>query len=112
MRRGGAALHPPARTSRGIRACRDAAIAAFGPHDLRHRYITRLVLAGVPLPLVRQVVGHARASVTLDTYSQAMLNEPGDDLDALRRSAVALYEPAPRRSRGYTGGYTAPSPRR
>ncbi len=56
---------------------------------------------------MRQVVGHARASVTLDVYSHAMLNEPGDDLDALRRSVVALYEPAERRPRGGTGGGTA-----
>jgi len=45
--------------------------------------------------------------VTLDTYSHAMLNEAGDDLEALRRSVVALYEPASRRPRGETGGDTA-----
>jgi hypothetical protein len=43
----------------------------------------------------------------LDTYSHAMLNEPGDDLEALRRSVAALYEPAQRRPRGYLGGYPA-----
>ena len=34
------------------RACKVAGIPHFTPHDLRHRYTSLLVLAGVPLPLV------------------------------------------------------------
>ena len=69
------------------RACRLAGIPAYSPHDLRHRYISLLVMAGVPLPLVREVVGHSRASVTLDVYSHVMLDEPPEAL-AARRSLV------------------------
>jgi integrase len=50
------------------------------PHDLRHRYISLLVMAGVPIPVVRNVVGHSRASVTLDFYSHALLDEPREVL--------------------------------
>src|SRR5262249_21323826 len=86
------------------RACRFAQIPVYSPHDLRHRYISRLVLAGTPLPLVRQVVGHSRASVTLDVYSHALLDEPAAGLAALRRSVLALYEGEERRSGGDPGG--------
>jgi len=53
-----------------------AEIPLFTPHDLRHRYISLLVMAGVPLPVVREVVGHSRASVTRDVYSHVLLDEP------------------------------------
>ena len=82
-----------------LRGCRFAEIAAFGPHALRHRYITRLVLAGVPMPLVREIVGHARASMTLDVYSHAARSgEPVEGLVALRAAVDARY-------RGSPGGY-------
>ena len=35
------------------RACKLAGIPAYSPHDLRHRYISLLVLAGVPASVVR-----------------------------------------------------------
>jgi Phage integrase family len=60
------------------RACKVAGIPHFTHHDLPHRYTSLLVLAGVPLPLVRMIVGHARASVTLDVYSHVLLDEPPD----------------------------------
>jgi integrase len=47
------------------RACRAAGIPHYHPHDLRHRYISLLVAAGLPIPLVQRVVGHSRASTTL-----------------------------------------------
>ena len=31
-----------------------AGIPASSPHDLRHRYISLLVMAGVPLPVVQR----------------------------------------------------------
>lgn len=67
------------------RACRDAGVPLYSPHDLRHRYISRLVLAGVPISRVRQVAGHARGSVTLDTYSHVLLDESVGGLEELRR---------------------------
>ena len=73
------------------RACKLAGVPAFGPHDLRHRYISLLVLAGVPASVVKGFVGHARASMTLDVYSHVLLDEPQWSLTARR----ALVERRP-----------------
>jgi integrase len=54
------------------RACEAMGISHYHPHDLRHRYISRLVEQGVPLTRVAKQVGHARPSVTLDVYSHVM----------------------------------------
>ena len=50
------------------------------------------MLAGVPLPLVRQVAGHSRASVTLDVYSHVLLDEPAEALAALREAVMGLFQ--------------------
>ncbi len=39
-------------------------------HDLRHSYATWLVDDGVPPNMVQQVMGHERASTTLDLYTR------------------------------------------
>ena len=67
------------------RACVAASLRHLTSHDLRHRFISRLVLAGVPITLIQRVVGHGRASVTLDVDSHVLLDEPPGSLEALRR---------------------------
>ena len=74
------------------RPCKLAGIPSYSPHDLRHRYISLLVMAGVPLPVVRGVVGHSRASVTLDVYSHVLIDEPPDALAARRSLVMELDE--------------------
>jgi hypothetical protein len=44
-------------------------------------------MAGVPLSVVREVVGHSRASVTFDVYSHVLMDEP-PELLAERRALV------------------------
>jgi integrase len=39
-------------------------------HDLRHSYATWLVDDGVPPNMVQRVMGHERASTTLDLYTR------------------------------------------
>ncbi len=39
-------------------------------HDLRHSHATWLVDAGVPVNMVRRVLGHERSSTTLDLYTR------------------------------------------
>jgi integrase len=39
-------------------------------HDLRHSYATWLVDDGVPPNMVQRVLGHERASTTLDLYTR------------------------------------------
>ena len=53
-------------------------------------------MAGVPLPIVRQVVGHSRASVTLDIYSHVMIDEPPEALAARRSLVMERDERDPR----------------
>jgi integrase len=45
-------------------ACRRAGIANFRPHDMRHTCASWLVMAGVPLPEVRDLLGHSSIKVT------------------------------------------------
>jgi integrase len=71
-----------------LRASQVAGIAHTTPHHLRHRYISLLVMAGVPLPLIRQVVGHGRASITLDVYPHVLLAAPEARLCALRAAVM------------------------
>ena len=70
LRRSGAAVIRGANTETAItRRVQEAWSAALGGpatlHRLRHRYGTQLVLAGVPLPIVQQLMGHAKIETTM-----------------------------------------------
>jgi integrase len=56
-------------------------------HDLRHSYATWLVTNGVPVNVVRKVMGHKQTSTTLDIYTHAP-----DDYE--RHVLTALGDPA------------------
>lgn len=60
------------------RACKTAGLPHFHPHDLRHRYISVQLARGVPVANVAAQVGHARQSITWDTYSHVLLSPDGD----------------------------------
>ena len=47
------------------RAVRLAGIADFTFHDLRHTFASRLVMAGVDLPTVKELLGHKDISMTM-----------------------------------------------
>jgi integrase len=70
------------------RACIAAGVAHFHPHDLRHRRISIWHQQGVPVKGISERVGHARASMTLDTYSHVM---PLEELSA--KALTALLRP-------------------
>jgi integrase len=55
-------------------ACKNAGIANYSPHDLRHRYISVKIREGVPVTQVAAHVGHSRKSLTLDTYSHVLVD--------------------------------------
>ena len=40
-------------------------IKKFRFHDLRHTVATRMVEKGVPLPVVQEILGHAKISTTM-----------------------------------------------
>jgi integrase len=47
------------------RAVRKAEIKGFTFHDLRHTFASRLVMAGVDLPTVKELLGHRDISMTM-----------------------------------------------
>jgi integrase len=55
------------------RACEDAGVAHYHPHDLRHRYASVKIAEGVPVTQVAAQLGHSRNSLTLDTYSHVIV---------------------------------------
>src|SRR5262249_7145743 len=57
------------------RACRAAKLADYSPHDLRHRYISLKIREGVPVTEIAAQVGHAKKSLTLDTYAHVLIDD-------------------------------------
>jgi integrase len=67
------------------RACKATGAPRFGHHDLRHRRLSLWRRAGVDGATAAQRAGHARASMTLDTYSHVLVD--GREVD--RAAALA-----------------------
>ena len=51
-----------------VRICRSLAITPISFHGLRHSYASWLIEAGVPLTVVRDLLGHTKSSTTADIY--------------------------------------------
>jgi integrase len=49
-----------------------ASLLAISPHDLRHTCATLLLAQNVNVKYVQTLLGHATASITLDTYSHIL----------------------------------------
>jgi integrase len=60
-------------------ACRNAKIASYSPHDLRHRRISLWVAQGFDPVAIKTWAGHARTSMTLDVYSHVIVDPNGDE---------------------------------
>ena len=67
------------------RACKNAKVPHYHPHDLRHRRITIWHQSGVPARELAERAGHANPSMSLDVYSHVM---PPDEIDSERLSAL------------------------
>jgi integrase len=67
------------------RACTAAGVPAFSPHDLRHRRISLLHLAGVPWARIGEHVGQPNLAVTANTYSHVLIDETELDYAAVLR---------------------------
>ena len=50
-------------------------------HGLRHTHITHLLRSGLPVHVVSARAGHAKASITLDTYSHLLGDEDAGAAD-------------------------------
>ncbi len=76
------------------RACRNAGIAAYSPHDLRHRGISLWVAHGFDAVAVKTWAGHPRASMSLDVYSHVVIDPAADEWrDFWRGAYIAARSP-------------------
>lgn len=57
------------------KACRAAGVPVFSPHDLRHRRISLLHLAGMPWARIGALVGQRNLAVTANTYTHVLVDE-------------------------------------
>ena len=57
------------------RACTAAGVPTFSPHDLRHRRVSLLHLAGVPWARIGELVGHDDLVTTARTYTHVVADE-------------------------------------
>jgi integrase len=85
------------------RACRNAAIASYSPHDLRHRRVSLWVAQNFDPVAVKTWAGHSRTSMTLDVYSHVLLDANADQWKA-HWGAVYAAERAPRVAPVWSGG--------
>ena len=73
-----------------------AGLGGLTPHDLRHTAASLTVSAGANLKAVQRMLGHASATMTLDTYAGLF----DDDLDGVAQRLDV--EPPPRRHQAGT----------
>jgi integrase len=69
----------------------DDSFPSVTPHDLRHTAASVAVSAGANVKAVQRMLGHAKASMTLDTYADLFdvdLDDVADRLDAAIRSVA------------------------
>ncbi|MBJ8342826.1 tyrosine-type recombinase/integrase [Antrihabitans sp. YC3-6] len=67
---------------------------AFTPHELRHTAASLAVSAGASVKAVQRMLGHAKASMTLDTYADLFdddLESVGIALDVIRASVGKMW---------------------
>jgi integrase len=64
-----------------VQKCQEAdeTFPDFTPHDLRHTAASLAVSAGANVKAVQRMLGHAKASMTLDVYADLF----DDDLDGV-----------------------------
>jgi integrase len=72
------------------RACRDAGVPVFSPHDLRHRRISLLHKQGFSWAEIGNTVGQRNLSVTANTYTHVMVDPREVDRGRLLERAHAV----------------------
>ena len=79
--------HVSRQFARDLERCPD--VPAIRLHDLRHTHATILLLAGVPVHVVSQRLGHASPVITLSVYAHVM---PGNQREAADLFARLIKE--------------------
>lgn len=85
--------HVSRQFARDVARCRKAlgadALPVIRLHDLRHTHATILLLAGVPVHVVSQRLGHASPVVTMTVYAHVL---PGNQHEAATLFARLVME--------------------
>lgn len=66
------------------RACQRAGVDILYPHVLRHTFASRLVMAGVDLPTVKELMGHKTIDMTM-RYAHLSVDHKRKAVDSLER---------------------------
>jgi integrase len=79
------------------RAVRKAGIVDFTFHDLRHTFASRLVMAGVDLPTVKELLGHKSITMTLryTHLSSGHKQQAVEKLDQFPEKVPAIFTTLP-----------------
>ena len=77
----------------------DESFPSITPHDLRHTAASLAISAGANVKAVQRMLGHAKASMTLDVYADLF----DADLDDVAVNLDAAIRAARRRSSGVAG---------
>lgn len=85
---GGGLLYPWKSTRAFNGLLKRAGLEGFRFHDLRHTAATLALLEGVSAKVVQEMLGHAKISQTLDTYSHVL---PTMQAEAARKLDSALF---------------------
>ncbi len=83
----GKTLHPDSFSEAFVNKVAEIDIKPITFHGLRHSHITLLLKSGVPVHVVSARAGHAKPSITLDTYSHLL---GGEDNDAAKQADAIL----------------------
>jgi integrase len=74
----------------------DESFPSITPHDLRHTTASLAVSAGANVKAVQRMLGHTKASMTLDVYADLFdedLDGVAERLDVAMRAAAAPLRP-------------------
>jgi integrase len=83
----GKMLHPDSVSEAFVNKVAEIEIKPITFHGLRHTHITLLLKSGVPVHVVSARAGHAKPSITLDTYCHLL---GGEDNDAAKQADAIL----------------------
>jgi len=103
-REDGSQLHPETVMRTFERLTRSAGLPPIRLHDLRHTAASLALLAGVPLKVVSEQLGHSSLAITADTYTSVL-----PAVAQAAAEAVAGVVPRAERRRRYQSVSTEPS---